>query len=106
MTWDRVLGFTVLAAIVTTVGTLVGLVLKERVFARSFERWKAQLALEQIARRYREPIALTALELCNRLADICDRYPSDFLQTSILAVSAPHRPTLNSAADPYFKRYK
>jgi hypothetical protein len=106
MTWDKVLGFTVLAAIVTTVGTLVGLVLKERVFARSFERWKAQLALEQIARRYREPIALTALELSNRLADICEQYPSDFLHTSILAVSAPHRPTLNSAADLYFKRYK
>jgi hypothetical protein len=106
MTWQDILGFSVIGAIVTTTGTLIGLVLKERLFARSFERWKTRLSLEQIARRYREPIALTALELCNRLSEVCEQYPPDFLDSSILAVSAPHRPTLNSAADPYFRRYK
>lgn len=106
MTWENILGLTVLGAAVTTIGTLVGLVLKERVFARSFERWKTRLSLEQVARRYREPIALTALELCNRISVICDEYPPKFLNSSILSVSAPHRPTLNSAADPYFMRYR
>ncbi len=102
MTWDEILGYTVFGAVVTTVGTLIGLVLKERIFARSFERWKTQLTLQQVARRYREPIALTALELCTRFIDVCDEYPADFLDASILTISAPSRPTLNSAADPYF----
>jgi hypothetical protein len=106
MTWDKIFGLTVLGAAVTTMGTLIGLVLKERIFARSFERWKTQLSLQQVARRYREPIALTALELCNRLTDVCDEYPPEFLDSSILTVVAPTRPTLTSAADPYFKRYR
>jgi len=106
MTWDKILGYAGAGAVVTTIGTLIGLVLKERIFARSFERWKTQLSLQQVARRYREPIALTALELCTRLIDVCDEYPAEFLDSSILTISAPSRPTLNSAADPYFKRYR
>ena len=90
----------------TTVGTLVGLVLKERLFARSFERWKASLLLEQVARRYREPIALAALELCNRLSDICDDYPPKFLKPAVLDTPASQQPEVNSADDAHFLRYR
>jgi hypothetical protein len=106
VSWEKVLGLSVLGAVVTTAGALLALVLKERVFARSFEKWKAAMSLEQIARRYREPIALTALELSNRLSTISEDYPASFLSRSVLETSAPSRPTLNSAADPYFQRYR
>jgi hypothetical protein len=104
--WEKALGFTVIGALVTTVGTLLGLVLKERVFVRSFERWRAALALVDVARRYREPIALSALELCNRLVLIIDEYPTDFLLTSVMNGVAPERPNLVAAADPYVRRYR
>jgi hypothetical protein len=66
MAWNQILSFAVLAAIITTTGTLLGLLLKEVFLARWFERWKAGRALEEVARKYHEPIALAALELCNR----------------------------------------
>jgi hypothetical protein len=101
---NEILGFAVVGALVTTIGTLFGLFLKEVLFARSFEQWKAKQSLDQISRRYRDPITLSALELCNRLKRICDAYPPDFLASDLLA-SVPARPSLNSSADPYFKRY-
>lgn len=105
MEWSQVLGFTVVGALVTTTGTLAGLFLKEVLLARSFERWKMQQALAQVSRKYREPIALSAIELCNRLTVICDEYPPDFLDASLLA-SSLDEPAVNSAADPHFKKYR
>jgi hypothetical protein len=104
MGFKEILGFTVIGALVTTAGTLLGLFLKEVLFARSFERWKAKQSLDRLSRRYRDPITLSALELCNRLTRICDTYPPDFLAAGLLAI-LPARPSLNSSADPYFKRY-
>ena len=46
MNWGQVLGLTVVGALVTTGGTLLGLFLKEVLLARSFERWKARQSLE------------------------------------------------------------
>jgi hypothetical protein len=103
--WPQILGFTVVGALVTTAGTLVGLFVKEVLLARSFERWKMKQALAEVSRKYREPIALSAIELCNRLTFICDEYPPDFLDSSLLA-STPEGPAVNSAADPRFKKYR
>ncbi|HLO33851.1 MAG TPA: hypothetical protein VK249_32180 [Anaerolineales bacterium] len=105
MQWPQILGFTVVGALVTTAGTLIGLFLREVLLARSFERWKTKQSLAQVARKYREPIALSALELCNRFTNICDAYPPNFLGSDLLS-SAPERPALNFANDPYFKRYR
>ena len=105
MEWSQVLGLTVVGALVTTTGTLLGLFLREVLLARSFERWKARQSLAQVARKYREPIALSAVELCNRLTQICNDYPPNFLDSSLLSLTT-ERPTLNSARDPYFRRYK
>jgi hypothetical protein len=104
-TLKDVLGFTVLAALITTAGTLIGLVLKEWLFARSFEEWKSRRSLDQVYRRYRDPIVLAALELCNRLTHICDSYPPDYLESELLGM-APKRATSMSAADPYFRHYR
>jgi hypothetical protein len=105
VTVTTVLGFTVIAAIVTTVGTLIGLVLKERVFSRSFERWRNQLTLENVERKYRDPIVLAGLELCNRLQEICDEFPTDFLSSTLLAV-APAPAERTAVRDHYFRCYK
>jgi hypothetical protein len=104
MDLSKLLGLTVLAAIVTTSGTLLGLFLKELFFARSFERWKTKQSLAEVSRKYQEPIALAAIELCNRLTRIWDHYPTNFTDSNLL-VSIPEGPTLNSAADPHFRRY-
>jgi hypothetical protein len=103
--WSQVLGFTVVGALVTTTGTLIGLFLKEVLLSRSFEQWKMRQALAQVSRKYREPIALSAVELCNRLTFICDKYPPDFLDSGLLAYT-PAGPALNSAADPHSRRYR
>ena len=92
-------------ALVTTTGTLIGLFLKEVLLARSFERWKMKQTLTQVSRKYREPIALSATELCNRLTFICDEYPPDFLDASLLT-STTEGPAVNSAADSHFKKYR
>lgn len=105
MSWSQILGFSVLAAAVTTAGTLLGLFLKEVVFVRSFERWKASRQLEDISRKYREPIALAALELCKRLSHICDQYPTDYLSSSLLSAETVNAP-LNSAQYLHYQRHR
>ena len=93
-----------IAACVTTTGTLLGLFIKEVLLARSFERWKTKQSLAQVARRYQEPIALSAIELSNRLTRICEDYPSSFLDSALLA-KIPEGPSLNSQDDPHYQQY-
>jgi hypothetical protein len=100
-----ILTFAVVAALVTTVGTLVGHVLKEVLLARSFELWKARRASDAVYRKYRDPIVLAALELAHRLREICFEYPTDFLGSKLLdgpALDAGQA----SGRDQYFCRYK
>lgn len=104
MDWSKLLGLTVIGALVTTTGTLLGLFLKEVFLARSFEQWKAKQSLAQVSRKSQEPIALSAIELCTRFTRICHKDPPDFLQSSLLN-TIPEGPTLNSAADPHYRRY-
>jgi hypothetical protein len=100
---DNLLTFTVVAALVTTAGTLLGLFLKEFLLARSFEKWKLQQSLREVSRKYRDPIALAAVELANRLARICDSYPPDYLDSQLLITDA-QKSMLKTADDPYYKR--
>jgi hypothetical protein len=97
--------FAVVAALVTTIGTLVGHLLKEVVLARSFEAWKSRRAVDALYRKYRDPIVLAAIELANRLCEICREHPTDFLASSLLA-SSPPVPTHGAERDTYFHRYK
>lgn len=105
MTWTTLLGLSVIGALVTTVGTLIGLVLKERFLVRSFEAWKAQQAYQLILRKYRDPVVLAALELCNRLEEICLEYPPSFLTTTVLE-SSPQPSNRTAVQDDYYWRYK
>ncbi len=101
-TW---LGLTVLGAIVSTIGSLFGIVLKDYFFTRSFERWKQHQALEQVYQKFRDPLLLAAREMATRTVEILQHYPTVYLTERALT-SRPLRQTDNSIDDPYFQRYK
>jgi hypothetical protein len=100
-----ILSFTVIAAIVTTVGTLFGHFLKEVALARSFENWRSRRNLDAVHRRYRDPLLLSAIELANRLDEVCRDYPTDYLDSHLLD-GPPETPSTNARRDAYFARYK
>jgi hypothetical protein len=99
------LGFTVLAAVVTTIGNLLATILKDFLFIRSFERWKERRSLLSVYRRYRDPILLAGCELQRRLSQICTQYPPDYLRTEVLDAKAAQLVT-NSDNDPHYKKYR
>jgi len=101
-TW---LGLTVLGALVSTLGSLFGIVLKDFFFVRSFESWKQKKTLEQLYQRYRDPLYLSAHELATRLFEIDLTYPTVYLKTSVLDKRVD-RQIRNSVHDPYFQRHK
>lgn len=80
LTTPQLLALSVLAAVVSTAGSLLALVLKELFFVRSFERWKERRTLLSVYRKYRDPIILAGEELARRVADICEAYPTNFLR--------------------------
>jgi len=104
MTLPQVLGLSVVAAIVTTIGSLIALFLKEYVFSRSFERWKNRNTSQQVYEKYREPIVLAALELCRRLHEVCTLHPADYLNSELLGIT-PRPQKSNCASDTYFRQY-
>lgn len=67
MTWQTLLGLSVLGACVTMIGSLIAMFLKEFLAATWLERWKARQTLLGVYRRYQMPIFLAAEELSNRL---------------------------------------
>jgi hypothetical protein len=105
MDLSALLSISGIAAIVSAIGTIIGHVIKERFLSPSFERWKSRQTYESIGRRYRDPIVLAASELCNRLEEICDTYPTDFLSSSLLQATQKFQ-SGTAERDPYFKIYK
>jgi hypothetical protein len=99
------LGLSVLGAIVSTIGALIGIVLRDFFFTRSFERWKQQRNLEQVYQKFSDPLLLLALELVSRSIEILEHYPTVFLKESVLA-SRPEKQLANTTQDAYFQRYK
>ena len=101
-TW---LGLTGLGAVISTIGALFGIVLKDYFFTRSLERWKQRQTLEQVYQRFRDPLVLAVRELASRTLEILDHYPTVYLRDEVLA-SRPTKQIENSIADAYFQRYK
>ena len=98
-------GLSVLGAIVSTIGSLFGVVLKEYFFSRSFEQWKQRQTLEQIYQKFKDPLLLSASELASRLQEILHHYPTVYLTGAVLA-SRPVKQISNSIHDPYFQKHK
>src|SRR4051812_37012333 len=64
---DKYFGFTVIAAIVTTIGSLIALFIKDFLFVKYFDELKEKRSLKKVAQHYKDPILLTASELSRRL---------------------------------------
>src|SRR5438105_1843264 len=93
-----------LVGVAGALGALGGNLLKELLPALALEDWKARRQLAGVFRKYRDPIVLSAVELCHRLAEIEAQYPPSFLSSSLASpVSVPSVPTTD---DPYYQRYK
>ncbi len=101
-TW---LGFAFVGALVSTIGSILGIVIKEYFFARSFEVWKQNQSIEKIYQKYRDPLQLSARELASRLYEILNTYPPPFLSAEVKLIKA-ERQVNNSDTDPYFRKYK
>ncbi len=94
-----------MGAIVSTFGALLGVLLKEYFFSRSFERWKQQQTLEQIHLRFRDPLVLATRELASRTHEILDEYPTVYLHKKVLSLR-PEKQAENSTDDAHFQQYK
>jgi hypothetical protein len=101
-TW---LGLAVVGTFVSTAGALIGIVLKEYLFSRSFERWKQRQTLELLYQKYRDPLVLSGCELASRALEIVEHYPTVYLAGAVLD-SRPDKQIENSTDDAYFRRYK
>jgi hypothetical protein len=99
------LGFTVLGTTVATAGSLIGILLKDYAFSRSFEKFKQQQSLDSLFQKYRDPLSLATCDLVSRLVEILDSYPTVYLNSDVHK-SSPDRQVLNSINDAYFQRYK
>lgn len=105
LTPAELLGLSVLAALIAAVGNLLALVLREFFLVRSYDRWKERQALRAVYQRYRDPIALSGLELLSRTQEIARTYPPSFLRSDVLD-RQPSSLTTIATDDPYFQRYK
>jgi hypothetical protein len=105
MNWHDLLGFCVLGALVTTIGSLVAIILKDFFLARSIETWKARQQLRQVYLKLRDPLLLATIDLVNRMIEIAFESPANFLEKSLLNVN-PSRMIANTADDQYYLRYK
>lgn len=100
-----ILSFAVVAALVTTAGTLLGHLLKEVALARSFETWKQRRAVDALYHKYRDPLVLSSIELANRLGEILEERPVEFLRADVLVGASPELNT-DASRGRYYDRYK
>jgi hypothetical protein len=105
MSLQTLLGLSVLGAIISTIGSLIGLVFKEMYFSRSFDKWKRQQDLAQTYQKFKDPLVVAAIELITRLIEIVDHYPSIYLHSAVFELR-PDRQLENNISDPYFQRHK
>jgi hypothetical protein len=95
----------IIVVIVSVAGALVGILLKDFFFSRSVERWKQAQALEQVYRRYRDPLLLSTREVISRTRGLIEDFPASYLCEAVRK-SRPVMQVENSVEDAYFMRYK
>jgi len=101
------LQFTVVAAIVTTCGTLIGLFLKDFLFVHYFENFREKKTLKAVSKRYKDPILLAATELIRRLNELNRAYfdvSKGFTNENLFNKAEYIK--RNYVDDPYFLKYK
>jgi hypothetical protein len=101
------LGFTVIAAVVTTCGTILGLFIKDFLFVQYFETYRERKSLKAISQRYKDPILLTTTELVRRISELNNSYvdvSKGFTQLQLF--NKAEKMQTSYANDPYFLKYK
>lgn len=107
LTLKDFLGFSVVGALIATIGSFIALYLKYVILARSFEQWKEGRSLNAIFDKYRKPIGIASLELSGRRYDIVkDKSRWNLEKNSLsLILEKTERPFL-STSGPYYYKYK
>ena len=98
-TW---LGLGVLGAGICTLGALFGVVLKDHLFTRSFEKWKQRQTLNRYFKGIgRSFLVFATRELASRTLEILEHYPPVYLREAVWA-SRPPKQIENTIEDTYF----
>lgn len=105
LTTKELLGLSVLAAVITTIGSLLATVLKDFVFARWLETWKGERSAQAAWDKYRIPMCVSAIELMRRIEDVYREFPCDYLAESVLREKKMYF-QINDRSDPHYRHYK
>lgn len=98
-----VLTFTVIAAIVTVLGSLIALFVKDFLLVRYFERYKEIRSLKKVSKKYKDPIVLSAKELLSRMTSIIEEFKYDSRNfTREILFDRSECMVRNHPADPYY----
>ena len=105
--YQTFLGLSVLAAVITTIGSLIALFLKDFLFVRYFDSLKEKRVLKSLFKKYNDPLVLSAMELSRRLHEVLTNQKTfvDVFTTANFHLS-PKSQLSNDANDPYFLKYK
>jgi hypothetical protein len=108
MTWQNILAFSGIGAVITVLGNLIALYFKDFIGVRSIETWRAKQSSVATYNKYRKPIALAAKELSGRCYNISvskNDGPRDKVGLSMFGAKID-RTSSAGAADDHFLRYR
>lgn len=92
-------------AIITTSGSLFALFIKDFLLTRYFDERKEKKTLDNIYKKYKDPILLSTIEVSSRLLEIHRDYPTVFLTRDVM-YSTPKLPLSNTTDDEYYRKHK
>lgn len=105
MTYDKIVELGIAGTIITFVGTLISLFFKDYFLNDFFEKRRDKKTIDNIFKKYKDPISLSAIELSSRLVEIISNFPTVYLSNKVLNQKATYF-TSNTIEDSHFKRHK
>lgn len=105
MTFPDFLKLGIAAAIVSTLGSLLALFIKEYFLTLHFEQRHERQSIDLLFNKYKDPIMLATMEFSKRLIEIYIGFPVAYLDKAILKMK-PDSLARNSAHDEHYLRYK
>src|SRR3954464_6779482 len=73
-------------ALITTIGSLIALFIKDLILVTYFDEKKEKKSLDLIYKKYKDPIILSSIELSSRLLEILKNYPTVYLTYDVLKI--------------------
>jgi len=105
MELNQTLILAIAGAVVTTLGSLLAIFIKEYLLAKYFDDRRDRKTLDKIYKKYKDPILLSVIELSSRVSEILQHYPTVYLNQSALnsKMTAFKKNTID---DEHFRKYK